>query len=61
MTPGLSYNLQQVGDARKTASVVGTAIPELVFTATIDAAQWVPIYGLLRLTDANDDWYILYK
>ena len=37
------------------ASVVGTATPELVFTATTDAAKWVQIYGLLRPTDANED------
>ena len=37
------------------ASVIGTATPELVFTATTHTAQWVQIYGLLRLTDANDD------
>ena len=36
------------------SSVVGTATPELVFTATTDAAKWVQIYGLLRPTDAND-------
>ena len=36
-------------------SVVGTATPELVFTATTDAVQWVHIYGLSRPTDANDD------
>ena len=35
-------------------SVIGTATPELVFTATTDAAKWVQIYGLLRPTDAND-------
>ena len=35
--------------------VVGTATPELVFTATTDPAKWVQIYGLLRPTDANDD------
>ena len=40
--------------------VVGTATPELVFTATTDAAQWVQIYGLSRLTDANDDYYYHY-
>ena len=34
--------------------VIGTATPELVFTATTDAAQWVQIYGLLRPTDANE-------
>ena len=32
--------------------MIGTATPELVFTATTDAAQWVQIYGLLRPTDA---------
>ena len=36
--------------------VVGTATPELVFTATTDAAKWVQIYGLLRPTDANDEY-----
>ena len=35
-------------------SVAGTATPELVFTATTDAVQWVQIYDLSRLTDAND-------
>ena len=34
--------------------MAGTATPELVFTATTDAVQWVQIYGLTRLTDAND-------
>ena len=35
--------------------MVGTATPELVFTVTTVAAQWVHIYGLLRPTDANED------
>ena len=35
-------------------SVIGTATPELVFTATTDAAKWVQIYGLLRPTVANE-------
>ena len=35
-------------------SAVGSATPELVFTVTADAAKWVQIYGLLRLTDANE-------
>ena len=35
-------------------SVVGTATPELVFTTSSDAAQWVQIYGLLRPTDASE-------
>ena len=35
-------------------SVIGTATPKLVFTATTDAAKWVQIYGLLRPTDANE-------
>ena len=37
--------------------MIGTATPELVFTATTDAAKWVQIYGLLRLTDANEGIY----
>ena len=36
-----------------TCSKCGTATPELVFTATTDAAQWVQIYGLSRPTNAN--------
>ena len=30
--------------------MIGTATPELVFTATTDAAKWMQIYGLLRPT-----------
>ena len=36
--------------------MIGTATPELVFTATTDAAQWVQIYGLLRPTDSSDEY-----
>ena len=39
-------------------SVVGTATPELDFTATKYAAQWVQILGLLRPTDANERYVI---
>ena len=35
-------------------NVARTATPELVFTATTDTVQWVQIYGLTRLTDANE-------
>ena len=35
-------------------SVAGTVTLELVFMATTDAVQWVQIYGLMRLMDAND-------
>ena len=35
-------------------SVAGTVTPELIFTATTDAVQWVQIYGLSRLTHANE-------
>ena len=35
-------------------SVIETATPELIFTATTDAAKWVQIYGLLRPTDVNE-------
>ena len=35
-------------------SVAWTATPELVLTATTDAAQWLQIYSLSRPTDANE-------
>jgi len=36
-------------------SAAGTTTRELIFTATTDAVQLAQIYGLTRLTDANDD------
>ena len=41
-------------------SVVGTATPELVFTITTDAVQWVQIYGFTRRKDANEYIFILF-
>ena len=52
--PGSPYRLPRLAPWTHVPSVVGTAPPELVFTATTDAAQWGQIYGLLRPTDVND-------
>ena len=43
------------------AGVAGSATPEVVFAATTDAVQWVQIYGITRLKDANDKYILKIK